>query len=46
MRSLGDLTHTTQRLQTGTHQNSNTAKLEKSITTIQYETSYFQKSNI
>ena len=46
MRSLRDLTHTTLRLQTGTHQNSNTAKLEKSMTTFQYETSYFHKSNI
>ena len=46
MGSFGDQTHTTQLLQTGTHQNNNTAKLEKLMTTIQYETSYFHKSNM
>ena len=46
MPSLGDLAHSTQRLQTGTHQNNNTTKLEKLMTTIQYETSYFHKSDI
>ena len=45
MRSSGNLTNTTQQLQTGTHQNNNTANLEKLMTTIQYEISYFHKSN-
>ena len=46
MWSLKDQANSTQQLQAGTHQNNNTTKFKKLMTTIQYETSYFHKPDM